>query len=99
MQSHYIREWRRHRGLTQAKLADAMGISRSYLTMIERGDRRYDQPFLESAAEVLQCTPPDLIGRKPGQRESIDAMLASVSEDERARIEAAIRALIAPHNP
>ena len=39
------REWRKYRDLTQERLADRIGITRSYLTKIERGDRRYDQPF------------------------------------------------------
>jgi transcriptional regulator with XRE-family HTH domain len=46
----FIRHWRKHRGLTQEQLAERVGIARSYLTKIERGDRRYDQPFMEAAA-------------------------------------------------
>ena len=94
MQPHFIKEWRIDRGLTQAQIAEAMGISRSYYTMIERGDRRYDQPFLEAAAVALKCTIGDLVSRKPGDRESIDAMLESVPDDSRARIEAAVRAML-----
>lgn len=93
---HYIKEWRKDRGLTQLQLARAMSISRPYLTMIERGDRRYDQPFLEAAAAVLNCTPADLIGRPPGGSESIDKMLDAVNDEERHRIEAAIKALLPP---
>lgn len=97
MVQHFIKEWRVHRGLTQARLAQEMGISRSYFTMIERGDRRYDQNFLENAAMALDTTPANLIARPPGARESIDAMLDDLGEVDRARIEAAIRALITPH--
>ena len=96
MQPHFIKEWRVSRGLTQAKMAEAMGISRSYFTMIERGDRRYDQPFLEAAAGVIQCSIGDLVARKPGDRESIDALLDHVSDADRSRIEAAVRAMLSP---
>jgi transcriptional regulator with XRE-family HTH domain len=99
MKSHFIREWRLHRKMTQAQLAAAMGISRSYLTMIERGGRRYDQNFLENAALALDSTPADLIARPPGALQRIDRLLADVGEDERARIENAIRALLGePHS-
>lgn len=98
MQPHYLKEWRKHRGLTQVQLAEAMEISRSYLTMIERGDRRYDQHFLEAAAKVLECTPGDLIARSPGAGQRIDELLASATEDDRLRIEAAIRALLSPNS-
>jgi transcriptional regulator with XRE-family HTH domain len=92
---HYIKEWRTHRGLTQVQLAEKMQISRSYYTMIEKGDRRYDQNFLEAAATALETTPADLIAHPPGAAQAIESLLSGVSEEERHRIEAAIRALIA----
>lgn len=94
----YIKEWRRHRGMTQAEVAKSMGISVSYFTMIEGGSRRYDQNFLEGAALVLETTPADLIARPPGAAQRIDSLLGAVSEEERMRIEAAIRALINPRS-
>lgn len=94
MSAHYIKEWRKHRGMTQAQLAQAMSISRPYLTMIERGDRRYDQTFLEAASTVLECTPADLISREPNKTESIAKLLEPLDDQERNRIEAAIRALL-----
>lgn len=62
---HFIREWRLHRELTQEQMAERVGIDKSYLSKIENGKKRYDQPFLEAAAEVLRCTPADLIERDP----------------------------------
>ena len=52
--------------IAQAKTATELhGLRREAevagdLTKIERGDRRYDQPFLEAAAEALRCGPADL---------------------------------------
>jgi len=89
---HYIKAWRKHRGMTQADLATAIGIARSYLTKIERGDRRYDQPFLEAAAEALGCTAADLISRDPSEAAEIAALLASLSPVERVRAMAMLKA-------
>lgn len=70
-QRHFIKEWRAHRGLTQQQMADRIGIDKSYLSKIENGKKRYDQPFLEAAAEVLRCEPADLIMRDPSATEAI----------------------------
>jgi transcriptional regulator with XRE-family HTH domain len=61
----FIREWRKHRGLTQEQLADRMGITRGYVSQVEKGVRRYDQFFLEAAADAMNCEPADLIMRDP----------------------------------
>lgn len=90
---HHIREWRKHRGLTQEQLAERIGITRSYLTKIERGDRRYDQPFLEAAADALRCEPADLIMRDPSQPVSIWTIWEQLQPSERIQAEAIIRAL------
>lgn len=68
---HYIREWRKHRQLTQEQLAERIGIDKSYLSKIENGKKRYDQPFLEAAAEAMSCEPGDLIVRDPSEPEGI----------------------------
>lgn len=95
MNKHFIREWRRHAGLTQDELAQAMGVSRSYASLVESGRRRYDQKFLEAASRVLGCSMTDLIARPPGQQESIDTLLAELPEDERVRIHLVVKAMLA----
>lgn len=72
MAQHFIREWRNERGLSQEALAERIGIDRGYLSKIESGKRKYDQPFLEAAAEALRCTPSDLIRRGPHDPEAIE---------------------------
>lgn len=93
---HHIRAWRKHRGLTQVELAAAIGMDRSYLTKIERGDRRYDQPFLEAAARALDCTPGDMIGRDPTDSAELEAVWATLTPEERTRAIAVIRAMFSP---
>jgi transcriptional regulator with XRE-family HTH domain len=62
---HFLKEWRLHAKLSQEAAAERMGFERSYVSKVERGKRRYDEPFLEAAAKVYRCTPADLIGRHP----------------------------------
>ena len=83
---HHIRAWRKYRGLTQAQLAERIGIDRSYLSNIETGRRRYDQPFLEAAAEALRCTPADLIVRDPTDPEGIWSIWDQLAPVDRARV-------------
>ena len=90
---HYIREWRKHRGLTQEQLAERIGIARSYLTKIERGVRRYDQPFLEAAAYALRCEPGDIIMRDPTDEEGIWSIWEQLAPTERRQAVAMLKAM------
>lgn len=85
-QRHFIREWRAYRGLSQDQLAERIGITRTYLSKIENGRRRYDQPFLEAAAEVLRCEPADLIVRDPTATESLWTIWDQLGPTERVQL-------------
>jgi predicted transcriptional regulator/transcriptional regulator with XRE-family HTH domain len=49
-----VRSVRRRRGLTQAQLASRLGVSPSYLNLIEHDRRRIPAPLLLRIAEVLE---------------------------------------------
>lgn len=83
---HFIRDWRQHRGLTQQKFAERVGVTKSYVSKIESGARRYDQPFLEAAAEVLRCEPADLIMRDPKDPEGIWSIWDQLKPVERSQV-------------
>jgi transcriptional regulator with XRE-family HTH domain len=83
---HFIKEWRKHRGLTQEQLAERIGIDRGYLAKIESGKRRYDQPFLEAAAEVLRCEPADLIIRDPSDPDGIWSIWDQLKPTQREQV-------------
>lgn len=85
-QRHYIREWRKHRGLTQDQLAERIGINRAYLSKIESGKRRYDQPFLEAASEVLNCQVADLIIRNPSDPDGIWSIWEQLQPAQRTQV-------------
>ena len=83
---HFIRAWREYRGLTQEQFAERIGINRAYLSKIETGKRRYDQPFLEAAADVLRCDPADLIVRDPRDPEGIWSIWDTLAPAQRVQV-------------
>lgn len=85
-QRHFIRQWRKFRKLTQEQLAERIGISPSYISKIEKGAKRYDQPFLEAAAQVLRCEPADLIIRDPTDPEGIWSVWDTLTIPERRQV-------------
>lgn len=93
IQTHYIREWRRFRDMTQEQLAERIGIDKGYLSKIENGKRRYDQPFLEAAAEVLQCSPADLIMRNPGDPDGLWSIYDQLKPAQRIQLVEIAKAL------
>lgn len=63
----YLRQWRKHCGLTLEEAADRAGLSHSQLSRIERGQSDYTRSTLEALAAVYGCTPGDLVGRDPNE--------------------------------
>jgi transcriptional regulator with XRE-family HTH domain len=91
---HFIREWRKHRGLTQEQFSERIGLERSYISMIETGRRRYDQPFLERAAEELRCSPADLIMRNPADPDGLWSIYDGLTAPQRKQAVQLLRVLI-----
>lgn len=61
----FLREWRKHRHLTQDQLAARLETSKSWISELENGKRRWNQDVLELLADALNCDPADLIMRDP----------------------------------
>ena len=61
----FLKQWRQHRGLTQGRLADRVGLSTPFISEMERGIKGYSQDTLEALAEALMCEPADLLMRDP----------------------------------
>lgn len=56
-----VRAWREARGLTQAQLAEAAGISISYLSQIESGKRKGGAEVLAALARALRVSLDDIL--------------------------------------
>ncbi|MBV8997364.1 MAG: helix-turn-helix transcriptional regulator [Pseudonocardiales bacterium] len=70
---------RRRRGLSLEIAAGLAGITKSYLSMLERGQRRLERRgLLEDLAAALGCSVVDLTGQPylPADRPSADALVA-----------------------
>lgn len=61
-----LRRARRARGMTLQVLADLSGLSKSFLSMVENGDRHLERRrHLVAVADALSISPADLIGSAP----------------------------------
>ncbi|MEP7348921.1 MAG: short-chain fatty acyl-CoA regulator family protein [Sphingorhabdus sp.] len=89
---HAIRRIRRANGLTQAAMAEALGVSPSYLNLIERNQRPLTAALLLRLAERYDFDPRTLTGATPGggveaiRRRLTDPMFADLNID-RAQVE------------
>ena len=86
----YFREWRDHRGLTQAQLAERMGTTKAAVSKMELGQNVYNQSSLEAWAEALQCEPSDLISRGP-KADDLRSLIEGSSEAMKALVLNALR--------
>jgi transcriptional regulator with XRE-family HTH domain len=82
----YIRQWREYRGLTLEQLADRVGMTASYLSMFERGQRGYTQNTMEDLAHALQTDVPSLISRNPEGEEDIWSIWDNAKTGDRKMI-------------
>lgn len=89
---HAVRRIRRANGLTQAGMAEALGVSPSYLNLIERNQRPLTAALLLKLAERYDFDPRTLTGATPGggveaiRRRLADPIFADLNID-RAQVE------------
>ena len=57
-----VRRLRAKKGFSQKVLADSIGISVSYVSMLERGQRSPPLETIEKMARALKVTPAALLG-------------------------------------
>lgn len=56
-----VRELRKECGLSQVELAAKVGIDRSYMGFLERGERNPSLEVIAKIAEALSVTPDELL--------------------------------------
>jgi transcriptional regulator with XRE-family HTH domain len=60
-----VRAYRDEHGLSQEQLAELIGVHRTYVGDIERGERNLSLRSVERLAAALQVEPRDLFGSPP----------------------------------
>ena len=97
---HYIREWRKHRGLSLRRLAARLEnpdgspvISYSSLSRIEKGLQPYGQEVLEALADALGTDPGSLIMRDPTRDAPIFSIWDHIPPQSRPEALAMLKAL------
>lgn len=63
--THYFRQWRIHKNMTAHELAEASGLTGSYISQLENGRCRYTQNSLEKVAFGLGVEPWMLLAFDP----------------------------------
>ena len=95
----FIREWRRHRGMTLEELAAKIDMVPSGLSMLERGQRGYTQETLEKTAHALQTDVAALLTSAPGDAgEELRGIWDSAQPRQRRQIIEIARTLTKPTN-
>ena len=73
-----VREWRKRRGMSLEKLAEAAGISRSYLNEIELGKKTANENRMRQIARALDVRVEDLLA--PRERRELEETLLRLLE-------------------
>lgn len=58
--THFVKEWRKHRRLTQYQAAEKIGMSRENLSKLERGEISFTADSLARVAKAYGCQESDL---------------------------------------
>lgn len=93
---HYVREWRKHRHLTQEQLAGRLEVSRGLIAQYENGTTKIPEDMIYALADAFQCDPWDLFRVNPlkeGDLVDITDELRGLSPSERSEALGYIRGL------
>lgn len=90
----FFKEWRKHRGLTQDRLAERLGTTKTRVSMKETGEEPYDQDYLEALADALQTDAASLLMRNPLEPEAIWSVWDQAKPAQRRQIVEVAKALL-----
>lgn len=77
---HFIRQWRKHRHLTQEQLAERIEATAGAISQLENGIINYTQPTLEALAFALMCEPGDLLSNDPTKQGDVVDLMRLIRE-------------------
>ena len=90
---NFLRAWREHRRLTQAKLAEAVGTTGAVISLLESGDRGLSDKWLRRLAPVLGTRPGHLLEVDPNDVSTdILDIWADIPEDRREQARDVLKA-------
>jgi transcriptional regulator with XRE-family HTH domain len=69
-EKNFLRAWREHRRMTQAKLAEAVGTTGAVISLLESGDRGLSDKWLRRLAPILGTRPGHLLEVDPNDAPS-----------------------------
>lgn len=79
---HFLKEWRKERGLTQIQLAEKADVTQSMVSRVEGGSP-YDEEFLERVAVAMNLTLIDILRRDPSAPEPFWSIWDDIPETNR----------------
>ena len=85
-QRWFLKQWRKHRGYTQERLAEMTNLSKPYISQLESGVRQFTHETLVVLAEALSCDPADLIMRDPSEPDGIWSVWETLSGPQRRQV-------------
>ena len=101
MAGPYLKEWRKHRQLTQDQVVDRLAslddpllpTTAASLSRLENGKQPYGQRILEALAEIYQCEPDHLIGRDPTKEGEVIDLWSRLTLSQRRQATAILQAI------
>lgn len=91
---NYIRQWRKHRNLTQERLAGLVEMTASSISQIESGKQGYTDQTLAAIAHALNCEAADLLARDPTKPEyQLWRIINGLNKDQQAQALRVLKAL------
>jgi transcriptional regulator with XRE-family HTH domain len=82
----FLRQWRKYRGLTQEQVAEYMGWSVSNVSQLERGEQGYSDEGLAKLAELLRCTPGQILEVDPTDDNAIWSLWERAQPGQRSAL-------------
>lgn len=90
---HYVKEWRKFRGLTQERLAERTPFTPGAISQLETGRTQYTQAMIEALASALNCEPGDLISVNPYKQGEVVDLIRLINDRNRDQAIRILKAL------
>lgn len=94
---NFLRAWREYRGMTQAKLAEAVDTTGAVISLLEAGERGLSDKWLRRLAPVLGTTPGNLLDMDPKDVDhDIFEIINSMPKEMQEQAKSVLKALRGP---